>query len=139
MNRTGISSETRELAERLVAFEAAVENPSNGDALSMCPVCEKLRRTLSILTGTMGFASLMARALTLAEREASVLNAVQVRADGSLEGLEGEAAKAYPILIAYVLNLLITFIGEDLLLRLLHDVWPDLPSSDLTSIRKESK
>jgi hypothetical protein len=81
----------------------------------------------------------LARALTLAKREASGLNAVQVRADGSLEGLEGEAAKAGPILIAYVLNLLITFIGEALLLRLLHDVWPDFPSSDLASIRKESK
>lgn len=127
MSQTGIKSETRELAEQLVAFEARSQNVSTADRLAPCRVCEKLRRPLVTLTGTAGFSSLLSRALTLAKREAPALSAVQVKPDGSLEGLEGEAAQAHPILVGYLLSLLITFIGETLTMRLLHDVWPDLP------------
>lgn len=133
MNPTAVSSETRELAKRLVAFEAAAKNPSKDDAHATCRVCEKLRRPLLTLAGTAGYSSLLLRALTLAKRETSALSVVQVKPDGSLEGLDGEAAEAHPILVAYLLGLLITFIGEALTMRLLRDIWPDLPSSDLTS------
>ena len=133
MNPTAVSSETRELAERLVTVEAAAENQSTNDAHARCRVCEKLRRPLITLTGTAGYSSLLLRALTLAKREALALNEVQVKPDGSLEGLDGEAVLAHPILVAYLLSLLITFIGEALTMRLLHDIWPDLPNSDLTS------
>ena len=53
--------------------------------------------------------------------------------------VEGEAAQAHPILVGYLLSLLITFIGETLTMRLLHDIWPDLPGLDLNSLGKESK
>jgi hypothetical protein len=133
MNPTAVSSETRELAKRLVAFEAELKNPSRDDAHATCRVCEKLRRPLVTLAGTAGYSSLLLRALTLAQREASALSEVEVKPDGSLEGLDGQAAQAHPILVAYLLSLLITFIGEALTMRLLRDIWPDLPSSDLTS------
>jgi hypothetical protein len=133
MNPTAVRSETRELAERLVAVEAAAKNPSKDDAHATCRVCEKMRGPLITLTGTAGYSSLLLRALTLAKREASALSEVQVKPDGSLEGLDGEAAQAHPILVSYLLSLLITFIGEALTMRLLHDIWPDLPNSDLTS------
>ena len=139
MNRAGVSTETRELAERLVAFEATAQRSSRQDALSTCRVCEKLRRPLCILTGTAGFSSLFTRALTLAKREAPALSVVTVNSDGSLTGLEGDVIKANTILIAHLLSLLITFIGEALLMRLLHDVWPDLPSADLRSPREKSQ
>lgn len=139
MSQTGIKSETRELAEQLVAFEARSQNVSTADRLATCRVCEKLRRPLVTLTGTAGFSSLLSRALTLAKREAPALSAVQVKPDGSLEGLEGEAAQAHPILVGYLLSLLITFIGETLTMRLLHDIWPDLPELGLNSLGKESK
>ena len=139
MSQPGIKSETRALAERLVALEAGSKSVSTADRLATCRVCEKLRRPLVTLTGTAGFSSLLARALTLAKREAPELSAVQVKPDGSLEGLEGEAAQAHAVLVGYLLGLLITFIGETLTMRLLQDVWPDLPGPDLNSLGKESK
>jgi hypothetical protein len=139
MSQSGIKSDTRELAERLVAHEARSASVSATDRLATRRVCEKLRRPLVTLTGTAGFSSLLSRALTLAKREAPALTAVQVKPDGSLEGLEGEAAQAHPILVGYLLSLLITFIGETLTMRLLHDVWPDLPGPALNSLGEESK
>ncbi len=129
----------RELAERLVAFESAAADVSKEDEFATCRVCEKLRRPLSTLTGTAGFASLLTRALTLAKREAPALSAVQVESDGSIKNLEGEAGKATSVLIAHLLGLLTTFIGESLVMQLLHDVWPDLLVSESTIARKDSK
>jgi hypothetical protein len=38
-----------------------------------------------------------------------------------------------------LIGLMITFIGESLTLRLLHDVWPDLPGSEVKLEEDESK
>jgi hypothetical protein len=139
MNRTDVTSETRELANRLVAFEAAFTSITKGDEHATCRVFEKLRRPLVILTGTAGFSSLLLRALTLAKREAPALSVVEIKANGSMEGLESAATEATSVLVAYLLSLLITFIGETLTMRLLHDVWPNLPSPALTPLEKETK
>jgi hypothetical protein len=139
MSQTGIKSETRELAEQLVALEAGSQSVSRADRLATCRVCEKLRRPLVTLTGTAGFSSLLSRALTLAQRESPALSAVQIKPDGSLEGLEGEAAQTQLILVVNLLSLLITFIGETLTMRLLYDIWPDLPGLDPNPLGKELK
>lgn len=139
MSQAASKSETRALAEQLVAYEAAFGSVYAADSLATCRVCEKLRRPLVTLTGTAGFSSLLARALTLAKRESSALNAVQVNPDGSLENLNGEAALVHPILVGHLLALLITFIGEALTVQLLLDVWPDLPGLGLNPLGKESK
>ena len=104
----------------------------------MLRVCEKLRRPLSTLAGTAGFRSLLARALALAKHEDRALDSVQVKEDGTLEGLDGEAAQAGTVLIAQLVGLLATFVGETLTLRLLRDAWPDLPGLELNSGGKES-
>ena len=137
MNRTGVSFETRELADWLVAFEEAAARSLHDDAHATCRVCEKLRRPLSVLAGTAGFRSLFARALTLAKREVPALSVVQVNADGSLEGFSGDITKANGVLIAQLLGLLTTFIGAALMMRLLHAIWPDLPGSAFSSLREE--
>jgi hypothetical protein len=139
MNQLGVSSNIKQLAERLVAFEAAAQNSSKDDAHATCRVCEKLRRPLTTLTGTAGFTSVLSRALTLAKREAPALRVVQVRPDGSMEGFSSETAKAHPVLVAYLLKLLVTFIGEVLTTRLLTDIWPDVPALEFSSPRDESK
>jgi len=109
------------------------------DMHAVCRVCDKLRRPLTTLTGAAGFRSLLSRALTLAKQESPVLGAWEVKTDGSLQGLNGEAAQSGDVLIAHLIGLMITFIGESLTLRLLHDVWLDLPDSENKLERDESK
>ena len=139
MNGTGVAAQTRNLAERLVIFEAASKYALEDDAEGTCRVCEKLRRPLVTLTGSAGFNSLLSRALILAQREAPALGAVEVKADGSMQGFQGTAAEAAHVLVTYLLSLLITFIGETLTMRLIDDIWPDLPQRAVLPLEKEAK
>ena len=125
--------ESRHLAQRLLIYEAVDgENPEPAESAAF-RVCAKLRRPLTTLAGVAGFRSLLSRALTLARAEAPSLNAVQVAADGSLQGLDAlasqtdkeQARDGGTILIAQLIGLLLTFIGEGLTLRLVQDVWPE--------------
>jgi hypothetical protein len=135
---TLISPQMREFAERLLADETVTAIPSEAKMLVAFRVCEKLRWSLTTLAGAIGFQSLMLRALTVAKREAPSLRAVEVTADGSLQ--DGDAAPNLNnhddggvLLVAHLLGLLFTFIGETLTLRLVHDVWPDASFSTLTA------
>lgn len=128
---------TRDFARRLLVYEAAAGNSSASNIPAVFLVSEKLRRPLSTLAGVIGFRSLVARALTLAKSEVHSLNTVRVNPDGSLEGLSelhsDETAEAGVMLIAQLLGLLSTLIGESLTLRLVQDVWPNLPFDDTNS------
>jgi hypothetical protein len=107
-------------------------------------VIEELRMRLIKLAGVDGFRSLLSRALTLAKAEAPSLNMVHVRADGSVEGFDGieqsqeagAAGQAGIVLVAHLLELLVTFIGAPLTLSLVRDKWPDA-SMDGTDLRTE--
>jgi len=112
---------------------------ADADTHAVCRVCEKLRRPLSTLAGAAGFRSLLSRALTLAKQESPALGAWEVKSDGSLEGLNGEVAPSGAVLIAHLVGLMMTFIGESLTLRLLHDVWIDLPHPEVKSEKDKSK
>ena len=137
--RSADTPTTRELAQRLLAYEALEPGTTMADAQSICRVCDKLRRPLTTLAGSAGYRSLLARALTLAKQESPVLKAWEVRSDGSLQGLNGEAAQSGAVLIAQIIGLMITFIGEPLTLRLLHDIWLDLPDFEVKFEKDESK
>ena len=103
-------------------------------------VAEKLRRPLATLTGIAGFRSLLARALTLAKAQAPALNIVRIEPDGSLTGFgndEAQIVEASVMLIAELLGLLVTFIGEHLMLTLVRDAWPDLPILDDGTLEKK--
>jgi hypothetical protein len=121
------------LAHRLLAYEAGRGENSEPAESAAFRVCAKLRLPLSTLAGVAGFRSLLSRALTLARAQAPSLSAVQVAADGSLEGLDELASQSDQeqsrdggaILIAQLIELLLTFIGEGLTLRLVQDVWPE--------------
>jgi hypothetical protein len=43
----------------------------------------------------------------------------------------GEAVKELLAVLGTLLDLLVRFIGEDLTLRLVREVWPELPSGEL--------
>ena len=77
----------RDLAHRLLAYEAVAGKTSEPMESATLRVYEKLRRRLSALAGVAGFQSLASRALTQAKADAPSLSAVQVTADGSLQGL----------------------------------------------------
>ena len=125
--------ESRNLAQRLLAYEAVGDENSAPSESAASRVCAKLRGPLITLAGVAGFRSLLSRALTLARAEVPSLSAVQVAADGSLEGLDelvSQTDKEQPrdggaILIAQLVGLLLTFIGEGLTIRLVQDVWPE--------------
>lgn len=125
------SPTTYELAERLIAYEAALDRTLQLDLSETCHVCEKLRRSLSRLVGPEGYRSLLARALMLGQRETPLLGAVKVKEDGSIEGLTGKATEANVVLIGYFIDLMETFIGETVMVWLLNDIWPDLPGAPI--------
>ncbi len=137
MIRSAVTSTTRELAQRLLASESVEAETEDADMPAVCRVCDKLRRPLTTLAGAAGFRLLLARALTLAKQETPALVAWQVKADGSLEGLNGESASSGVVLIAHLIGLMTTFIGESLTFQLLHDVWIDLPDPEAKSERKQ--
>ena len=140
------SPEIQDLARRLLAFEAVHDNSSAARVDVAVQVIEGLRTHLISLAGVDGFRSLLSRALTLAKAEVPSLNMVHVRADGSLEGFDGivqrqEAGAAWQagiVLVAHLLELLVTFIGAPLTLRLVRDKWPD-SSMDGADLRTEEK
>ena len=126
---TNPSASIRALAQHLLAVEAA--NQSTSDVHEAVRVCEKLRISLARFAGPAGYTSLLRRALALARAEVPALQTVKVGADGSLEGLEHLAADASNggpdaavAITTYLLALLVTFIGENLTLRLVRNTWP---------------
>jgi hypothetical protein len=138
--------ESRYLARRLLTYEAVGSENSEPTESAAVRVCAKLRRPLITLAGVAGFRSLLSRALTLARAEAPSLSAVQVAADASLQGLDElepqidkeQAREAGVILIAQLIGLLRTFIGEGVTLRMVQDVWPQAAFDGRVS-DKESK
>ena len=135
---------SRQLAQRLLTYEAVAGENSEPAESAAFRVCAKLRRPLITLAGVAGFRSLLSRALTLARAEAPSLSAVQVTADGSLKGLDElkpqidkeQARDGGAILIAQLIGLLLTFIGEGLTLRLVQDVWPEAVFDSRVSEKK---
>jgi len=121
-----LPQQTRDLAQRLIAYEGAAGKTSEPMELAAFRVCETLRRPVCVLAGVDGFRAILSRALALAKAEAPCLSAVRVAADGSLQGLDelgrqidkDQAREGGAILVAQLLGLLLTFIGEAMTSRL---------------------
>jgi hypothetical protein len=138
-------STVRDLAHRLLTYEAVADKTYEAAESATLRVYEKLRQSLGAFAGVAAFESLAFRALTQAKTEAPELWAVKVAADGSLQGL-GEfepnshieknqanvdhADEGGMILIARLLGLLLIFLGETLTMSLVRDVWPDATFDD---------
>ncbi len=129
----------RNFAERLVVFEAAGPETFGTKVPTAFEGYEKLRPQLVTLMGNGGYRALLSRALALAKAEVPRLQTVRVNEDGALEGLAELHAQLKPdeflessvILLTQMLGLMVAFIGENLTLRLMHEVWPKVPINDL--------
>ena len=121
---------TRDLARSLVACEADATTASLHTEPATVRVYERLRRQLGAPVGVDGFQALASRALALAKSESPWLSAVQITANGGLRGLgevesqtdaddDGEAGI---ILIAQLLGLFLTLLGEATTLSLIEDI-----------------
>jgi hypothetical protein len=120
---------TRELARRLVAHEADASAASLQTEPATVRVYERLRRQLGAPVGADDFQVLASRALALAKSESPRLSAVQITANGDLRGLgevestgSNEEGEGGILLIAHLLGLFLTFLGETTTLHLIEDL-----------------
>jgi hypothetical protein len=142
------SPQMRELAHRLLAYEAGAAKTCAPMQPPTHRVYEKRRQSLVEFAGVASFHSLASRALALARTEAPSLSAVRVSTDGALQGLceiehqfdidkvqadEFPAGEGGIILLARLLDLFLIFLGEALTLRLLRNAWPDEAFDDRNS------
>jgi len=123
----------RDVAKRLMAYETGITKRSGTETAVAFHCCERLRSRLTILMGDAGYRALLSRAL--ASSEVPCLDAVHVKADGSLEGWEALDVQLCPaeffegrvVLLAQLLGWMVAFIGEDVTLRLVRETWPQVP------------
>ena len=133
----------RNFAKRIVACESKGDPSADVTPPEAFHVFEKLRPQLTVLMGNGGFRALLSRALALARAEAPWLRAIHVEPDGALGGLEETKAKlssdaifvGLVALLAQLLGLLVAFIGENLTLRLVLEIWPTATINDLDLAR----
>ncbi len=124
----------RAFAEQLLAWEMkANHHGTDADLPAVFRVCERLRISVTAMSGVSGFRALISRALTLSDREVPWLKTVRASADGSLEGID-EIKERLPqeeifhgglVLVAELIGLMVGFIGENLTVQLVREVWPD--------------
>lgn len=126
--------EMRDLAHRLLTYEADAGNGSERTESPTVRVYERLRYSLVEFVGVSGFQSLAMRALTLTKADAATPDGIRIAQNGSLEGLReidpqseidmDRARDVGILLIAHLLGLLRMFLGEALTLSLLRNAWP---------------
>jgi len=130
-------SPERLLAERLIGWEARSQKLTEVKRFAASVVCEKLRPILATLMGNGGFEALLLRALALAAKAIPALAAAKLNSEGALEFdpssaqmNPGDLKEANIVLIAQLLRLLNSFIGEELTVRLVREAWPKLVFTD---------
>ena len=98
------------------------------------PICNKFCPHLATLMGVTGSLALLTRALARAADKVPALHIVQVSPRGALECPAPSPAQSEAIrdiessvtLITELLSLLCAFIGINLTLQLIRDIWPEL-------------
>jgi hypothetical protein len=116
-------------ARKLIASEVDADSTATQTELATLRVYEKLRQQFRAPVGVDAFQALASRALSLTKSQFPSLNAVNVTATGDLRGLgEVEAQLTLAedrevgiILIAQMLRLFLTLLGEAATVRLIGD------------------
>jgi len=130
----------RKFAKHLMVCQAVRGKSSGTNTPEAFRALEQLRPQLTALMGDGGFRALLARVLALARAEVPWLRGLQVSPAGDLVGLEelrarlldrAELFEGGVVLLARLLGLLVTFIGENLTVRLVREVWPEISPGKL--------
>jgi hypothetical protein len=124
----------RYFAQRLIAYEASADPSYLTENQTAFGIIRKLRPQLEELMGTTGFRALVSRSMLLAEEEAPGMSGTRMNLDGSFGGTEEiqvnpdeqAIATGGVVMLAWLLGLLGSFIGELLTMQLVLEVWPDL-------------
>jgi len=128
-------TDQRTLARWMLAAEMRDHQGPEAPAEGAESACSKLCRRLALLVTVSGGQRLLARALHLARSQFPFLGEIRVGTtpDTCLSGLKDslcgvdpeEAREGLVVMLGILIGLLDTFIGEELTLRLVYDVWPD--------------
>lgn len=121
----------------MLVHAAGNNQTPEGLAAATDRVFDHLYQRLNGLIGPAGYDALLQRALYLARAGSSILGNVKVAAspdDVSLEGLQASVRDQDPTVVreglasvlAQFIWLLVTFVGETLALRLIHEAWPEV-------------
>ena len=133
-----VSPETKELAQRLLWHEAGGRLEAEVLAAAAERTLDRLRSRLTDLLGQAGFIALYRRALRLAQGEFPALEnlAVDAKPDERLLGLHEFAdansenpatvVAGFSALLAHLIWLLVTFVGDNLTVRLIYEIWPEI-------------
>jgi hypothetical protein len=123
-----------DLARSLLAKEITGEADPRGLSQAAERVGQKLSRRLSRSVSAAGSQAMVSRALHLTRAEFPFLEGVcagtppEACFEGLIERVHNvEAGEALVALLGTLLDLLVGFIGEDLTMRLVREVWPELP------------
>lgn len=125
-----------DLVRRLLEHEAGGARDADSLASAAERACHKLSDELETLVGRGGVCALFGRALGLLKREFPYLGTIRLQPDAPLsfhalrESLRGRDAEeveaASTSLLANLLGLLVNLLGEDLGLRPVRSIWPNL-------------
>jgi hypothetical protein len=134
---TQVPAPLADFARRLLLHEAGKDRNPLRLADAMERACLALQRQLAPLLSSAGFDALIGRAVKLAAREFPLLASVgtTIPRSGCFDGLrqaveQRESKEVEDALVAILANfiwLLVIFIGENLGLRKVREVWPDVP------------
>jgi hypothetical protein len=133
-------------AEVLLAHEAGEATGSADGAAVAIRACDKLHRHLARIVGDEGIRALIGRTLSVgrltypsAPRSDGVSVDVGATVGAYLEAQPPDlASEASVHLIATLIGLVAKFIGDGLTLRLLRELWPEIPVPSASGPVKEA-
>lgn len=125
----------------LLSHEAGGCASATNLAKAGASVLDQLEQGLAMLIGRRGARLLLTRALHAARAQHAFLGAYRdsLAAEGVLEGLPPQVGGMDPsevhdgiaAIVAEALSFLSDFIGQDLVIRQIRRIWPELPAEEL--------
>ena len=126
-----------DFARRILRREAESGGHANEMVVGFERACRALHEGLAPLISSSGVHTLLARALKLAARDSPLLASASVSFNGDckLSGLvattgtpdSDEVSDALSAVLAHFMWLLVTFIGENLGVGKVREIWPEVP------------